>query len=168
MGSVRSARPPPPPPLSLVMLPDGIRSGDFHCSVENLFFGLCGFLDGGSNDRITGCFFFPEKCKNGAGKSTMEAGKFIEVNGGVSQHGMFDCRRENYIWLQCNYFCFWNLVATKTSNPNFRCLKMGKWDLRTWLFLGGKWCSKFWWHEVPCPPSLVVSCDEPLGIGWKQ
>jgi hypothetical protein len=50
------------------------------------------------------------------------------------QHGMVDYRRENYIWLQCNYFCFWNLVATKTSNPNFRCLKMGKWDLRTWLF----------------------------------
>ena len=38
-------------------------------------FGLCGFLDGGSNYRITGCDFFPEKCKNAAGKSTMEAGK---------------------------------------------------------------------------------------------
>ena len=74
MGSVRSARPPPPPPLSLVMLPDGIRSGDFHCSVENLFLVYVGFWMVDLTIESLG-FFFPEKCKNGAGKSTMEAGK---------------------------------------------------------------------------------------------
>ena len=88
-------------------------------------FGLCGFLDGGSNDRITGCFFFRKNVKTGRG-SQLWRRENHRSKWWSFQHGMFDCRREKYIWLQCNYFCFWNLVATKTSNPNFRCLKMGK------------------------------------------